>query len=123
MLGMWRAAEVERIVMAKFINIDDLEEGMHLAEPIVNNFGQILLPSGVCIKDSHKKLLRTWNVRVVAIRTEGDGNAANYSEELKAAARERTSKRFLWAPKSNFESDLFNIAVLQLCKTMSKHKG
>lgn len=109
--------------MAKFINIDDLEEGMHLAEPIVNNFGQILLPPGVCIKESHKKLLRTWNVRVVAIRTDGDSDSANYSEELRAAARERAMKRFLWTAKSNFESDLFNVAVLQLCKTMSKNKG
>jgi hypothetical protein len=109
--------------MAKFINIDDIEEGMSLAEPIVNNFGQILLPSGVTIRESHKKLLRTWNVRVVAIKIEGDDSANNFSEELKAKAREKVLKRLQWTAKSNFESDLLNVAVIQACKIMSKNKG
>ena len=106
--------------MSRFINIEDLEEEMALAEPIVNNFGQVLLPSGVIIKDSHKKILRTWNIRIVAIKGEDDSLTDDFSDELKKLAMEKLEKRMLWQPRNNIEIDLINVAVTQSCRLMTK---
>ncbi|MFW5662598.1 MAG: hypothetical protein ACOCZW_02640, partial [Bacteroidota bacterium] len=56
--------------MSKLIDIKNVEDGMILAEPVVNNFGQTLLSPGTELLSSHIRILKTWNI--ISIRVKGD---------------------------------------------------
>jgi hypothetical protein len=101
--------------MYKLININDVNEGMELAEPIFNSQGQILLPAGITLNNNHLKILRSWNVLYIKIVTDGqNAEEINISPELLQYARERISKIVNWTPNSEIEEELLEVAVIQL---------
>lgn len=54
--------------MARVISCDEIEQGMILAQPILNKFGQILLPANVELQKKHSQLLKTWGITSVTIK-------------------------------------------------------
>ncbi len=50
------------------LNINDIEEGMELAEDIVNLNGRILLKAGFIITERHIQALRAWGIAEANIR-------------------------------------------------------
>lgn len=99
--------------MSQIKNIDELEIGMILAEPVHNSFGQILLQKGHELNSKSIKVLKTWNVRVVYVH---DSNTdINIEEELNSEilelAKEKIKSRMEWEPRNDNEIDLFNTAV------------
>lgn len=108
--------------MYKLININDVDEGMELAEPIFNNQGQTLLPAGITLNNNHLKILRSWNVLYIKIVTDGqDSEEINISPELLQYSRERISRIVNWIPNSEIEEELLEVAVIQLAISKLKN--
>lgn len=98
--------------MGKVISVEDIENGMILAEPIMNSFGQTLIAAGAEIKECHKKLLKTWNIMTLVISKDDDEEDGPISDELKEIAVDLLKKRFKWEPRNNSEAEIFNLGVL-----------
>lgn len=108
--------------MSNIVPIDEINDGMVVAEPIVNSFGQTLIPSGATLKDSHKKLLKTWNIQTIAIQGDGQEEAVELTEEIKQLALEKLSKRLSWKPANPYEKDIFQLGILCSADTIMKQK-
>jgi hypothetical protein len=106
--------------MAETVKVDDIQDGMTLAEPIVNNFGQAILAGGVSLKLKHKMLLKTWNIEQVVIKSSDDEEILVDSSDLKALAKEQFMKRLMWQPENDFEHEIVSIGIKNLADRMIK---
>jgi hypothetical protein len=50
--------------MIKLVTIDDLKPGDILSGPVMNNFGQIMIPAGAVLKENHIRLLKSWETNL-----------------------------------------------------------
>ncbi|MFY8162567.1 MAG: hypothetical protein ACOVNU_14625 [Candidatus Kapaibacteriota bacterium] len=101
--------------MAIYVLVNEIIDGMILSEPIVNNFGQTLLPFGAILSEKHIRIFRTWNITGVMIKSDQDDDT-ELSPELQVLARERLRKRMGWLPRNAIEKDLVDMAVIKLIK-------
>ncbi len=102
--------------MGKVIVIDKAEQGMILDEPILNNFGQTLLPSGIELSQNHINMLKAWNINSLSIRTDSSGEP-EYSKEMKRIAEKYIRQVIEWEPEYPQEKDIFNIALYAFIDT------
>lgn len=110
--------------MANTITVDDIEEGMILAEPVLNNFGQTLLQAGVTLSDKHKTILKTWNISLITVKTDDKEEEIEISPEVYALAEEKLKRRVKWTPKSSAEKDLYLMGIQHTAKKiLKKNKG
>ncbi|MBM2813582.1 MAG: hypothetical protein HW421_344 [Ignavibacteria bacterium] len=98
--------------MSKVISTEDIQDGMVLAEPLINNFGQTLLPAGITLGTKHVKTLKTWNIFTVSVKGDDNDEETEISEEMKGIAEEIFSKRISWKPKNLLESDLYMLGII-----------
>lgn len=91
--------------------IDELEQGLKIAEPVMNNFGQILIPAGVIVTDRHIKVLKTWRIPHVYI-SGNDSDEVELSDELLNLAEIQVRKRIKWFPENKFEEELIEVAKI-----------
>jgi hypothetical protein len=103
--------------MSQIISVEKIEEGMILAEPIMNNYGQTLINSGVKLEEKHKKVLKMWNIKVVMVNSEEQEENEEMSEELRQMAIEKLNKRMNWQPRNPIELDLYAIGLLNTSKS------
>ena len=108
--------------MATIISVDEIEDGMILADPILNKFGQNLLPSGASLIKNNIKLLKTWNIRAVTVKTEDDEIEVDFTPEILALAEEKLKKRMKWLPRNLIEKDIYNMGLKHLAKTLMTKK-
>jgi hypothetical protein len=101
--------------MAIYVLVNEIIDGMILSEPIVNNFGQTLLPFGAILSEKHIRIFRTWNITGVMIKSDQDDDT-ELSPELQVLARERLRKRMGWLPRNAIEKNLVDMAVIKLIK-------
>lgn len=107
--------------MAKVISVDDIQEGMINAEPIVNRYGQTLLAAGVVLTQQHATFLKTWNIRTIKVSAGAEEEEnSEISEEMRQLVLEKIGKRTTWRPRIPIEEDLFRVAVIHHAKRMSK---
>ena len=106
--------------MANLIAIEEIQDRMILAEPIVNNYGHTLIPAGAILKEQHKKLLKTWNIRVVVIKTEDNEEEKEISQEMQLLAIARLKKRLNWRPRNAIEYDLYETGIIQAAKLCTR---
>ncbi|MBN8574867.1 MAG: hypothetical protein J0M05_13210 [Candidatus Kapabacteria bacterium] len=103
--------------MAKVISCDEIEQGMILAQPILNKFGQILLPANVELQKKHSQLLKTWGINSVSIKgVEGEDKEMEISEEMRALIEDTLKLKILWQPTNSFEKELYQLAFLSEAK-------
>ncbi len=102
--------------MAIYVLVNEITDGMILSEPIVNNFGQTLLPFGAILSEKHIRIFRTWNITGVMIKSDQDDDDTEFSPELQVLARERLRRRMGWSPRNAIERDLVDMAVIKLIK-------
>jgi hypothetical protein len=103
--------------MAKIISCDEIEQGMILAQPILNKFGQILLPANVELQKKHSQLLKTWGITTVTIKGGGDEDKEiEISEEMRALIEDTLKQKILWQPMNSFEKELYQLAFLSEAK-------
>ncbi len=100
--------------MPKYVTIDEIEVGMIVSEAVVNNFGQTLVPVGTEIKENHAKVLKTWNVPGLLIKSDFNEEALLLHPELRSIARNRILKRMNWRPKNPMEADILEMGVIKL---------
>lgn len=104
--------------MAKVIQVEEIEEGMIVLEPVLNHFGQVLIPAGATLKENHKKILKTWNIRAISIKIEEQEEDNSISEELRSIAVGILKERMNWEPRNDYEENLFQIGIIQTAKTV-----
>ncbi len=97
--------------MPKVISIDDIQNGMVSAEPIVNRYGQIILAAGTSLTSRHSSMLRAWNVRTVKIVGGDEVADIGVSDEIKQLALDKIKKRLTWSPRLPIEEDLLAISI------------
>ena len=105
--------------MNKAYTLETITEGMEIGEPILNKFGQTLLPSGIKISARHINLLKTWNIdKVFVVDEDSDENSENkqLSEETKAYIEKQMLLRFDWKPENEFEEDIYQLAYISIAK-------
>lgn len=104
--------------LSKIIPIEKVEDGMILADPILNQFSQILIPAGTVLSDFHKKILIRWNIRYVNIYVNDEFEDEEIDDEIIRNATQKTLDKLLWTPENEIEDDLVHIAAKHLAKKM-----
>lgn len=88
------------------------EPGMILAEPVLNQFGQTLLPQGVELQARHLKVLKTWGVKPLGSKEDGfSEKEPEVSPEIMDRALARVNWRLKWEPTTGLEKEIFQLAV------------
>lgn len=106
--------------MNKIIPIGKIEEGMILSEPILNQFSQILIPSGVVLTDFHKTILSRWNISYVSISSEENKEDSTFSDAEYQIAYEYVLSKLLWQPSLDIENDLIKSVALYYLKNKNR---
>lgn len=98
--------------MSKKIFLDEIREGMILAAPQVNRYGQILLDEGTKINDKHIEVLRTWGIEIIEIlEDELEDQMVNGMNSFKKEAEKLLKVRMLFEPRNIYEVDMLRVAV------------
>jgi len=99
--------------MASYVSIEEIADGMVLAERLVNNFGQTLLPSGAKLSPKHKNMLKTWNITGVMIKGSNDDDEI-INPALLASTKAKIMEKALWRPKNRLEDEIFDMGAIKL---------
>jgi hypothetical protein len=105
--------------MPNIIQIDDIKEGMVLAQPIVNSFGQTLINSGIELKETHIRVLKTWSVRSVTIKEDESEEEVEITKEMILLAQKKVAERVSWKPRTEEEKDMYKAVVLYYAKHLT----
>ncbi|MCE5305265.1 hypothetical protein LLG34_06160 [bacterium] len=97
--------------MQHIIQIDKVEDGMVLAEPVLNQFSQVLLPSGTILSEFHVNILKKWNINFVFIDVQESEDNPDIPQELIDSCKELITSKLLWSPTLGIEIDLINITA------------
>lgn len=95
---------------------------MIIAEALKNSFGQTLMPAGTLIKANHIKILRTWNIRLVKIKSDENEENIKINKEIIAIAKQKISERLTWEPTTTEENQLIQIGVFQEAIQLSQNQ-
>ncbi|GEM_PF-526260 len=106
--------------MNKIIPIGKIEEGMILSEPILNQFSQILIPSGVLLTDFHKTMLARWHITYVSVIIEDSDEVSAYSEDDYQIAYNYVLSKLLWVPSFAIENDLLKATTIYYLNNKNK---
>ena len=105
------------------VPLETLEPGMILAEPVFNQFGQLLIPKGAQLSSRHVKVFKTWGIHRITV--EGGESVEEIpviDEEIQNRARDRVNKRLFWQPNNPLEEEIIHLAVQQAVQR-SRHQG
>ncbi len=102
--------------MPKIIEIKNLKEGMVLAVPVKNKFGQLLIPEGTNLEERHKTILLTWGIQSVTINDSDAKEEIQYDEEIIALVKTKLHERFKWEYRNQNEEEIYNLALEELLK-------
>jgi len=101
--------------MGMVLQLNELKEvdpGLILTEPVLNQFGQTLLARGVELQPRHLKVLKTWGCKTVKVKEEGaTEKEAEVSPEILERALARVNWRLKWEPTTHLEKEMFQLAV------------
>lgn len=103
--------------MARWINADHAVNGMELAAPIKNKFGQIIIPAGIKLEEKHKNVLKTWGIDKLFVLEENELiMEAKFDETKIEEAKILLSARMKWSAKNNHEKELQTVALNHILK-------
>lgn|GEM_PF-2369319 len=94
--------------MNQIIEIDNIVDGMVLADDLVNSIGQIVLPSGSVLNPEHKQSLKRLNIRSVKIV----GQKTEIDTEVITAMKAKILDEMDWKPRNDHERDLLEAVSL-----------
>jgi hypothetical protein len=98
--------------MASYVKIEEIKEGMVLAEDIKNRQGYLMLAKGVELGERHKKIFTTWSIPGVLV--EGLEDLVEISPEELSAAKAILEALMDFECSLPIEIDLFNAAVINI---------
>jgi hypothetical protein len=97
--------------MPKYINLDEIEEGMVVAKDIKNDFGQTMVKAGVVITKQHIPTLNNWTVEGIFIKQAED--EIQQSEESIKENMKVLLQKMGWKPENQLEIDMLKAASIQ----------
>ena len=98
--------------MSHSIGIDEVLNGMVLAAPVKNKYGQVILSAGTVLEDKHGKIFRMWGIKELFIKAENDSGIKDEQAARRLSdAKEILSKRLKWNPKNKTEEELYELAL------------
>lgn len=100
----------------RIIPIEKIEDGMILADPILNQFSQVLIPAGTVLSDFHKKILVRWNIHFVNVYSNDDDIDIEIEDEILQEATNYVLNKLLWTPTNNLENDIVYVASKHIAK-------
>lgn len=109
--------------MSRIISLDNIEPGFTLAEPVLNQFGQTLINSGVELTSRHINILRTWNVQTVCVKTDDNEENHLFSEGQINHAFEVLLKHIKWQPRNRNEEDLLKLGTYFFANKLKDGNG
>lgn len=95
---------------------------MILEEPILNNLGFVLVPSGFRLTEKHVKMLNNWNIKTVNIVSEANDEDQEISPELLEKAKEIVGERIKWQPRNEFEQIMIEKAIYYIADLIKQNK-
>jgi nucleoside-diphosphate-sugar epimerase len=108
--------------MPKSIHIDEIQDGMILKSPIMNKFGQILLGSGISVKETHKKMLKMWGVEHIVIESDESNNEYIFDDEIYALAKSKLFQAINWEPRNKLEEELIELGIIANALIIQKER-
>jgi hypothetical protein len=109
--------------MGRQIDVETIQPGMTLAEPVVNRHGQVLLGAGAALTDRHITVLKTWGVRSVIIEGGGADVEPKITEAVQHLAEDRLKRRWAWAPRNAIEEEVYELALRHAALRCLREKG
>ncbi|MCX6153941.1 MAG: hypothetical protein NT007_07270 [Candidatus Kapabacteria bacterium] len=106
--------------MPKSIPIEEIKDGMILSDSLVNNFGQTLVPAGTVLSDRHSRILKTWNIFTVSIKSDSTEDDFEINDDIRKKAKEKLDLRMNWEPRNAAEEDLYLLGLLYTAKNLLK---
>jgi hypothetical protein len=105
----------------KKVALSELNEGDQIAEPVINNFGQTLIPANTVITVRYINLLKMWGIdKVFVIDESANSNEKiELSEETRKYIDQQLSRKFQWKPENEWESAIFQLAYSRMVKNLS----
>ncbi len=100
----------------RIIPIEKIEDGMVLADPILNQFSQVLIPAGTVLSDFHKKILVRWNINFVNVYSSDDDADLEIEDEILQEATSYILNKLLWTPTNDLENDIVFVASKHIAK-------
>ncbi|MCX6170287.1 MAG: hypothetical protein NTX65_13150 [Ignavibacteriales bacterium] len=98
--------------MSKSIPVEMIEDGMELAEPIKNKYGQIMLAENAKLESKQKKMLKVWGISSVIIVADDEPfEHKAYDPEIIEKAKIKLSEKILWQPGNQFEEEIYQLAL------------
>lgn len=83
---------------------------MVLADDITNSIGQIILPAGITLGESHRQSLKRFNITTVKIIGEDE----DIDSEVLESNRSEVLQRMEWKPRNDQEKDLLEAVTLYI---------
>lgn len=99
------------------LDVDDLAEGMVLAEDINDQQGRLLMPAGTALTARHLRAFQLWGIQVVRIRGEGAGPEQDLRDptpEEVATAEAELRPRFRGDAAHPFTAELLRLCARRL---------
>ena len=117
----------EELVKNPLGNFDEIEEGQILLHPIINSYGQMIMPAGAVVSLKHINILKTWNIKTITIKEEDDVEeeeaGSDFGDEIFKQATQRIEGRLNWIPENEWEQELYNIGLKRACEIIGRSKG
>jgi hypothetical protein len=112
-------AESERMI----INVEDIEAGMVLTEPVIGRGGQILLGEGTALSQKHAEIFKKRGITLVEVAGEDDPVSVEVDEEDREEARKRYQLRLLDRATHHMDIAVDKLAVEQLAIKLARCRG
>lgn len=98
--------------MSRLISVDEIQDGMILAEAIQNRFGHILLGANVKLEAKHVKFLKSCGIQTIYIVDDnGNNSKKEYDAQTLEKAKSLLNQRINWKPKNDYEEELIELAT------------
>jgi len=105
--------------MQEIILIENLVEGMVLDEPIISNFGQVLLGKGTVLTPKIINNLKSWNIPLAVIFSkENECEEIVFNDEIISLAKKQLTERMKWIPRNGFEEEIIQMGIFHKYKTI-----
>ncbi len=98
--------------MSSYVKIDEIIDGMILAEDIKNRQGALMFARGMELSERHKRIFITWNIAGVLI--DGIEDNVELSPEELTVAKQFLESLMDFECSLPIELDLFNAAVINI---------
>ena len=106
--------------MPKIVFINELKEGMELATPVKNKFGQVMLAENIKLEERHKNILLLWGIQSVFVKDNEEEVEQLFDDNAVSIAKELLTKRLKWNFRNYNEEEIYNLALSELLKKNMK---